>query len=588
MPFFDCTRQIRLIVLDPGTKAASISFSFQFANIYTEDSSQHTSWEAISYRWAEDPGQLHNVHVGNETWQIDDNIFRMLNDLRLADQERRLWIDALCINQGDEREKAEQVQLMRNVYEQARQVIIWLGCKDQQVEAAAVISAARWAEQKCGLAYTLPTDRPLWQVFIAENPDIPWNGPFHEILQNPWFTRMWVVQEAVLARNLVVLMHDCVILWDAFASAALRFMSIIPASEAIVSDLVDCYAACRTRHFSDMTMEGLDMIDLILNLRGWMQSANASVPPSELVLLCGGRQALDGRDMIYGIRGLFGVQRGNLAYPVDYTLAIDELYKRFACWCIQREGNLDILAQQRNERGQNRRAGLSSWATDWSRGRLDNFWTTPTLPVLCKLSSANLAHPERLPVFRRESDTLVVRGFIFDELGGPFSLGDDEASKDRHLRSWLSLIPQDTAANAMLFGDNHPTISTLEQLYHHTYERDRITSHLWRDGHQASQQVRRTKMEWRRPFVTRWGCLAITFPFFDTVPYDNGDPPPKICYLIGGRSLFVLAPAYASTGAGLQQYKLGCGDCFISGFEDGKGESMCRALGLQEVDIYLV
>ena len=38
-----------------------------------------------------------------------------------------LWIDALCINQKDKKEKSEQVNRMANVYESAEWVLIWLG-----------------------------------------------------------------------------------------------------------------------------------------------------------------------------------------------------------------------------------------------------------------------------------------------------------------------------------------------------------------------------------------------------------------------------------------------------------------------------
>lgn len=165
------------MVLDPGAEGTPVSFSFEFINLQTENISQETLWEAISYKW-DSSGQLHDVRVSDGTLQIRDNIFRMLNDLRLPDQERRLWIDAICIDQIDEREKAEQVQLMRYVYEQARQVIIWLDCKGHEDEASAVMSASRWADRKSRLAHTIPTDRPLQQAFIAENPDIPWRGPF--------------------------------------------------------------------------------------------------------------------------------------------------------------------------------------------------------------------------------------------------------------------------------------------------------------------------------------------------------------------------------------------------------------------------
>jgi hypothetical protein len=39
----------------------------------------------------------------------------------------RIWIDALCINQSDPDERAQQVSIMRNIYQKATFVSAWLG-----------------------------------------------------------------------------------------------------------------------------------------------------------------------------------------------------------------------------------------------------------------------------------------------------------------------------------------------------------------------------------------------------------------------------------------------------------------------------
>ena len=52
------------------------------------------------------------------------------------DKERTLWIDQICIHQRDNGGKETQVPLMRDIYRQAEQVIIWLGGGDQESELA--------------------------------------------------------------------------------------------------------------------------------------------------------------------------------------------------------------------------------------------------------------------------------------------------------------------------------------------------------------------------------------------------------------------------------------------------------------------
>ena len=82
--------------------------------------------------------------------------------------------------------------------------------------------------------------------------------------------------------------------------------------------------------------------------------------------------------------------------------------------------------------------------------------------------------------------------------------------------------------------------------------------------------------------LTDRGCFALTFPYFTLERW------PKICCLVGGRGLFLLVPAGFDRDTGKPQYNLGCGDCYIDGFKDGKGVEICKSLGLKEEDIVLV
>jgi hypothetical protein len=581
---FDPTSQIRIIVVDPGSDGTSISSSFEFANLSNDivrNRDLRIEWEAVSYRW-DSSGPVQEIQLEGYTRQVANNIFRILNDLRLPSEKRYLWIDAICINQADDHEKSAQVQLMRHVYRQARQVVIWLDCEGLEDAAFAVVNASRWTEQKSRIANTLPNNRHLQQLFMTENPNLPWKAAFHELLRHAWFERIWVVQEAGLAKELLVHLHKDTITWDAFASTAIRFMSLIPASDAIHKDLEACYAICKERNFSGETFRGLSMINLILNLRGWMQFANRPIPASELALLCTGRQATNKSDMVYGIGGFFGFQgdSGN-ALTVDYSLPADEIFKRFAYWCMKQEGNLDVLAQIRYEFAENT-SGLPTWVMEFGKKMGSAYELTTTIPLLLKLSH-NPVYAEPPPAIERQGDMLTVRGFIFDELKEQFDMWpEDGVPKSEQLQRWLDLIPDDDVANIMLFGEEKPTISALAELYCRTLEKDQFNSHLWRDGQQASLRVRNPNGGARAKFLTQRGCLAFAFSYF------AAEQRLKICYLNGGRGLFVLVPARHSPDGGPQLYNLGCGDCFIDGFEDGNGHLICSALGLQEEDIHIV
>ena len=144
------------------------------------------------------------------------------------------------------------------------------------------------------------------------------------------------------------------------------------------------------------------------------------------------------------------------------------------------------------------------------------------------------------------------------------------------LYGWLGLISDSREANKLLFGYENSTTETLELLCKRTVERDALIPHLWRDGLLLTEP--RTK-EFRLPLLTKRGCLALTFPYFDL------NVTVKICILFGGRSLFVLKEAEEESGRAI--HNLISGDCFIDGFEDGKGIEIAQKLGLEEESILI-
>jgi hypothetical protein len=238
---------------------------------------------------------------------------------------------------------------------------------------------------------------------------------------------------------------------------------------------------------------------------------------------------------------------------------------------LEKEKNLDILAQQRYENGYRWQwPELPTWTSDWRNLRLNDFniaerraMSTKSLPPLVSPHS---------PKFRREGNALILRGFIIDTFG-PSTEGFESCDDN-----WLRRIPDDKKANRLLFGEESPTIETIERLQSRTKEKDSRISHLWREGESLSEEE---TMRWHIGMRTDRGLLAVTFPYFEH------DPPAKICCFFGGRSLFVLQEKEIDPRNGKMLHTLVAGHCFIDGFENGKGIDMARRLGLKEEEIYL-
>ncbi|KAH8900958.1 hypothetical protein GQ53DRAFT_611188, partial [Thozetella sp. PMI_491] len=88
--------------------------------------SQPVRYEALSYCWG-DLGSDSTIECNGKALGIRRNLEEALRHLRHRDKPRLLWIDAICINQDDRAEKADQVPLMRNIYSRAERTLVWLG-----------------------------------------------------------------------------------------------------------------------------------------------------------------------------------------------------------------------------------------------------------------------------------------------------------------------------------------------------------------------------------------------------------------------------------------------------------------------------
>jgi hypothetical protein len=115
---------IRILDLQPGSGKDQLHCKLK-AEPYEE---VENTYEAISYAW----GDLRStgteqIICNNMRLTIGKNLADALRRCRDKKISRRLWADAVCIDQADDPEKGHQVRLMGQIYENAKQVLIWLG-----------------------------------------------------------------------------------------------------------------------------------------------------------------------------------------------------------------------------------------------------------------------------------------------------------------------------------------------------------------------------------------------------------------------------------------------------------------------------
>jgi hypothetical protein len=176
-------------------------------------------FDALSYTWGIQDSTFPMVCNG-KTLQVHHNLFSALPYLATRHGtagDRPIWIDAVCINQTDQPEKSIHIRRMNNIYRQAETVWVWLGISSEQgriPEAIALLPQIARVANRCNELRDSPSilleyRRSQLQGF---EPAL-WTAVLH-ILSNQWFHRVWVVQEASLAKDLRFLCGSHEIGWQ--------------------------------------------------------------------------------------------------------------------------------------------------------------------------------------------------------------------------------------------------------------------------------------------------------------------------------------------------------------------------------------
>ncbi|PVI03648.1 HET-domain-containing protein [Periconia macrospinosa] len=213
----------RLLEVFPGTASDPLVCRL----IPTTIQDAQAKYEATSYTWGA-PANPETIDCDGAPLKIQQNAFHMLNDLRLPDRIRTVWIDAICINQGDPTERASQVSAMHLIYALARSVVIWLGRPDAHssiaMKFAAQLDTHRFIteyEDSRGPAgvelrrvmrrKTYIFDPATTQAFqVSKKTSIS----LVNFICRPWFSRIWVLQEAAGCRDTQVLCGEDKIGWE--------------------------------------------------------------------------------------------------------------------------------------------------------------------------------------------------------------------------------------------------------------------------------------------------------------------------------------------------------------------------------------
>lgn len=252
------TKEIRLLTVQPATNITDeLDVSWSISNL----DDRETKFSALSYCWGA-PLDTVEMMVSSDlepekrAFDINPTVDLALRRLRRSDQVLHIWIDSICINQENHEERSRQVGLMRDIFSRAEKVHIWLGEGDNRVDASLRIARNiyNYNFKECpggmycncaGTRHSLTikevdtlvetkraegrgiTFHRMDEIFRLLEPSFPddvaeW-APRPDatslatlmvgLISNPWFSRVWVVQEVLLSQQAFVHSSNEMIPW---------------------------------------------------------------------------------------------------------------------------------------------------------------------------------------------------------------------------------------------------------------------------------------------------------------------------------------------------------------------------------------
>lgn len=180
------TGNIRLLCLLPHESKDALMQCRLFEYPLQELGDGTHLYEALSYVWGRnptDPTDSPYISVNEHHFPVRPNLYAALLSLRDPFFERIIWVDAICIDQGDkggDGEKEEQILRMAEIYSKASRVIVWLG--NEENDSTQALEEIRLAADDMSAEPLV--NKPNKQAILT-------------LLQRPWFKRIWVREQTL-------------------------------------------------------------------------------------------------------------------------------------------------------------------------------------------------------------------------------------------------------------------------------------------------------------------------------------------------------------------------------------------------------
>jgi hypothetical protein len=347
-----CT-PLRLLVLKRGFAADPLECELRVADLQ-----DFPVYDALSYVWG-DHQNLVIIKCCARPFAIRQNLYSALNHLRSRDEDRILWVDAICIDQQDLQERGEQVSFMGRIYAAARRVLVWLGEPLQEDSTAfdTIITLKERIPERHLRSYARSHSSQIsdGEIRSYEVLNVLRFRHLLRFFSRPWFERVWVIQEVARARQAEVICGGRSIHWDDFAKVVLSFN--------------DAFSYLVTNYGTGESLRGVVAVENLLAMNSLRQN-NERMSLFAILCIASTFKSTDPSDKLFALLSLG--DRSNLGIQPDYTSHYFDVFRRHVIYELTEGHRLHYLARPPIRW----RPEWPSWIPDWTeKSRSSYFYT---------------------------------------------------------------------------------------------------------------------------------------------------------------------------------------------------------------------
>jgi hypothetical protein len=422
-------KDIRLLKIDTVSENSNeICYNIIVANL---DQHDLPHFIALSYTWGAATHEQQANGITTErthtiTWNgaqicVTKNLYDFLHRAGSSDslklKSTYLWIDMLCVNQSNLDERMEQVKLMSTIYSSADSVLVWLGEEDPNTKIGFEIVKHISTLDLEDLKKTTPA-----QIGIDD-----WTS-VRELFQRTWFTRVWIIQEVILAKTILVLCGSYSIKWEDIVKTSYR-LTLTAWSRNIRHDQTNTESK-KILPQSSYAIPNVLRAQKETMIEGHEQLLLYSLIRSRRF------QASDPRDKVYALLGICGDNIKAKPYfnPVYENRSTEKSYTLAAIQILKDSDDLLLLAHAEGDKFRSFK-NLPSWVPDWSVDKILGLGVTGYL----RFSAAK--DLQKYLSIDEESLRLTLQGFRLDDI---MAIGESKRQvlSGESFPRWLSLIEQ--------------------------------------------------------------------------------------------------------------------------------------------------